>query len=129
MSLDPLTAGLDILGTLIDRVFPDKVQAEAAKAHLGELSQNGEIQAMLAQIAVNNTEAASPNWFVAGWRPAIGWICGGGLGYQYLVFPWLVAIMPAVRPLDTATLMQLLGGLLGMAALRSWDKLKGTDTK
>jgi len=87
--------GLDITGLgslfdfgakLIDKIFPDKTQAERAKAALALAQQQGQLQEeqaawdnARAQLDVNKQEAASSSLFVAGWRPFIGWVCGGAL--------------------------------------------------
>ena len=44
-----------------------------AERHAQELAKG--------QLEVNKTEAAHKSLFVAGWRPAIGWICGLALMY------------------------------------------------
>ena len=68
MAFDPVTAALDIGGKLIDKLWPDPAQRDAAKLRLLELQQAGE----LAQISVNQEEAKSSSLFVSGWRPSIG---------------------------------------------------------
>jgi len=37
----------------------------------------------MGQIEINKVEATNPNWFVAGWRPFIGWTGGFALAYIY----------------------------------------------
>lgn len=85
----------------------------------------------LAQVEINKVEAANPDWFVAGWRPAIGWVCAAGLGYQFVLDPllvWLFPGHPAVH-LDASQLYSLTAGMLGIAGMRSFDKLKGKATR
>jgi hypothetical protein len=84
-----------------------------------------------AQIGVNAVEAASPSLFTSGWRPAIGWICGAALAYQYLLRPlvsWGVIAaghpLPMMPGLDE-NLWQLLMGMLGLGGLRTFEKVKG----
>lgn len=85
----------------------------------------------LAQLDVNKTEAAAPSLFVAGWRPFIGWTCGGALFSQYIVRPWVQWVALACgHPLPTLPgiddqLWQLMGGMLGMGGLRTFEKIKG----
>lgn len=116
---------------LIDRIIPDPVAAAQAQLELAKLAQSGELaqlaadtQLTMGQIDVNKIEAASPDIFVAGWRPFIGWICGIGLGVQFIVAPiidpWL-----HIPPLDLSTLLTLLGGMLGIAGMRTAEKMKG----
>lgn len=128
MSLDPVTAALDIGGKLIDRIFPDPAQAAAAKLELVRLERSGE----LAQIAVNVEEAKSTNWFVAGGRPFVIWVCAIALGYASIIEP-IARFIASVcfgysgpfPEIDTMLTLQMLGGLLGLSGLRSHDKVKG----
>ncbi len=132
MSLDPVTALLDVGGKLIDKLFPDPTQRDAARYQLMQLQQQGELAILAQQVDLaktqtdtNTEEAKSSNWWVAGWRPYIGWVCGTGLGYQLLVYPILVGFVPSVVPLDTGTLLTLLLGMLGLGGMRSFEKSKG----
>ena len=122
MALDPVTAGIDAVTTIINKIWPDKTEQEKA-----ELA--GAIALVQGQLDVNKAEAANSNWFVAGWRPYIGWICGTGLGYQFLVYPILVAFVPKVVQLDMGTLLTLLTGMLGIGGLRTFEKLNGVAAK
>jgi len=134
MPLDPITAALDIGGKLIDRLWPDKAQADAAKLELLKLQQSGELAEMTGQMAINQEEAKSTNWFVAGGRPFIMWICGFALAYSAILEPIarFIAIVwfhydGAFPVLDTALTMQLLFGLLGLGTMRTVEKLKGVE--
>lgn len=94
----------------------------------------------LAQIDLNKTEAEvgknTQGWqafFIAGWRPYIGWICGMGIGYQFLLRPLFngIAVLfngdPTTFPaLEIQDLIALVTTMLGHSALRSWDKKNGT---
>jgi hypothetical protein len=92
----------------------------------------------LGQMEVNKVEAANQNMFVAGWRPAIGWVGAGAMFYQFLAYPLLVwawtwmqaeQIVPQdVKPppmLDTDALWVILSGMLGIAGMRSFERVKG----
>lgn len=90
---------------------------------------------MMGQIEVNKVEAAHPSIFVAGWRPFIGWTGGVSIAYTFLVAPfanqiakWLGYAGEMVI-LDTASLMVLITGMLGIGGMRSYDKKHDTDTK
>ena len=134
MSLDPVTALLDVGGKLIDKLFPDPTQKAAANYELLKLHQQGQLEILAQEIALaktqtdtNTEEAKSSNWFVAGWRPYIGWVCGTGLAYQFLVFPVLIAFVPKVVSLDMGTLLTLLLGMLGLGGMRTYEKSKGVS--
>jgi len=129
MNLDPLSAALGIGNKVIDRLWPDPAVANAAKLELLKLQQSGELAQITGQLEINKVEAANPSVFVSGWRPFIGWICGTGLGYQFLVYPILVAFEPKIVQLDMGTLITLLGGLLGLGTMRTVEKLNGVASK
>jgi hypothetical protein len=131
MSLDPISAALDLGNTLITRIFPDPAQADAAKLELLKLQQSGDLAIMTAQTDINKEEAKSTSLFVSGWRPAIGWVCALALAYQYLLKPLLMGFLPmfgvttlALPGLDD-NLWQLMMGMLGMGGLRTFEKIQG----
>jgi len=87
------------------------------------------------QMEVNIEEAKSSSMFVSGWRPLIGWVTGAGVTWAYVLKPildWILAVSGSVVKtpvLETGELMTLLLGLLGMGALRSYEKIKGVASK
>lgn len=134
MALDPVTALLDLSGKVIDKIFPDPTQRDAARLELLRLQMTGAIAEMTAQTDINKVEAASSSVFVAGWRPAVGWVCVLGLLYNFFLQPlmaWGSAIwaIPSPPPLDMGSLLTLLGGLLGLGSLRTAEKIKGVATR
>ncbi|WP_337997151.1 3TM-type holin [Oleispirillum naphthae] len=124
---DAIAAGLKI----IDKFVPDpaaKTQAEAdLRASLMAWDQG--------QAATNTAEAQSGNWFVAGWRPWIGWVCGLALGVQFVVGPLAVwAFDMAGHPIQAPPalddmLWELMFGMLGLGGLRTFEKIKGVARK
>lgn len=126
-----LPAIIEAAKTVIDRVIPDKAAAEKAKLELDSVESKSVFENALAQIAVNLEEAKSPNWFVAGWRPACGWIGAFALGYAALLEPFARFIAKVgfgysgVFPvLDTTITMQILFGILGLGVYRTVEKVK-----
>lgn len=132
MPFDPLTAILTLANTVLDRVLPDKAQNAAAKASLLESTVKGEFDNAIAQLEVDKTEAGSGSVFVAGWRPFVGWVCGGAFAYVYILQPFLIFCLAAFKhpltlpPVNLSEMMPVLFGMLGLGALRSWDKSNGT---
>jgi hypothetical protein len=130
MGIDPITAALDIGGKLIDRLWPDPTQADAAKLELIKMQQSGELQIVAGQIEVNKMEAANNSPFASGWRPFVGWTCGAGFAIQFVVGPllsWLSGIAGnpvAFPPMDMSTMMPLLLGMLGLGGFRTFEKTK-----
>lgn len=133
MALDPITAALDMGGKLIDHFFPNAADKAAAQLKLLELAQSGDLAVIAGQTEINKAEATNTNMFIAGWRPFVGWICGVGLGVQFIFGPlgsWLAALFghPIVVPsLDMGTLMTLLAGMLGLSGMRTMEKLQNSE--
>jgi hypothetical protein len=130
---------IPLIGKVVDRVLPDPAQQAEAKLKVMELAQTGELEQLhadtnlaLGQLDVDKVEAASPNVFVSGWRPYIGWICGTSLAYAGLIEPisrFLAQVvfhyMGAFPVLDTTITLQVLLGLLGLGTLRTYEKKNG----
>lgn len=122
--------------TILEKVLPDPQAKDEAKLKFLELAQKGELAQLeadvrlaLGQLEVNKTEAASSSVFVSGWRPGAGWVCVLGLGYQFILHPFLVWASHIygweVPPtLDAGDLLTLLGGMLGLGGLRTAEKFK-----
>lgn len=131
-----LVALLPFAKSIIDRVIPDKGAAAEAKLKLIELEQRGELAQLAAetelrkgQMAINAEEAKNPSIFVSGWRPFIGWVCGLGLAYEFLVRPILVGFGFLGAEIPMGDLLVILGGLLGLGTLRTTEKIKGVAAK
>lgn len=141
MSFDPITAAIDAAKLVIDKIFPDPAQRDAAKLAMYQAQQAGEFkpieiefQLAIEQIKVNAVEASSSSLFVSGGRPAAMWVCVSGLAYTFLLQPLLtwgssIGKFPAPPPIDTTLLLQLLFGMLGLGALRTAEKFKGVASK
>lgn len=137
-AMDPVTAVLNIGSQLIDRWFPDKAQADAAKLDLLKAQQAGDLAQMSAdlqlatgQIEVNKVEAANASLFVSGWRPAVGWVCAAAFAFKFIGGPFLVFIAgyfghPITLPvMDFTEMSTILFGMLGIGTLRTVEKVKG----
>lgn len=122
MAVDPLTAGLELASTVVNKIWPDKSEQERA-----ELA--GALAIIQGQLDINKEEAKNPNLFVSGWRPFVGWMCGSGLGYNVLIYPVAIAWFPKLQQADMGTLMTLLLALLGMGGMRMYEKLNGVAAK
>ncbi len=120
----PFLGIAEVLGNIIDKVVPDpekrmELQLELAKLADQEAARDASLN--LGQIEVNKVEAGHRSMFIAGWRPFIGWGCGVALIYNTLVAP--MASLPVA---DLGFLQTVLMAMLGMGAMRSYDKAKGT---
>jgi hypothetical protein len=131
-----VTALLPALGTLIDRLIPDRAAAEKAKVEMEAELIRASNEAALAQVEVNKIEAAHSSVFVAGWRPAIGWVCAGAMALYYIpmalvgtgLWAWACIQAGAIVPRPEMGIVEIIGlvtSLLGMGTLRTTEKLNG----
>lgn len=124
------------LGPIMDgvlRFIPDKNERAKAKEQFETQMLAAMTGLVQGQLQINMKEAQHGSIFVAGWRPAIGWICGIALGWNYILQPivlW-VAFLSGVEgldkapKLDTAELTTILLGMLGLGGLRTYEKRLG----
>ena len=94
------------------------------------MAQAGDLQKVIGQLQVNMEEAKHQSMFVAGWRPFAGWVGGLGLFYAavgHYVLAWLAALhgWPVPPQVDTEILLYVLGGMLGLGTLRTYEKKAG----
>jgi hypothetical protein len=120
-----------IIAPLIDRI-PDKNERARAQEQIEGQMLAAMTSLVQGQLEINMKEAQHGSVFVAGWRPAIGWICGIALGWNYIIQPiisWTVFALGvdlADAPrLDTAELTTILLGMLGLGGLRTYEKRLG----
>jgi hypothetical protein len=131
---------------IFNRIVPDKNAQAKFERELDSKEFDAVVQNDLAQLKVNEKEAEHSSLFVSGWRPYIGWLCGGALTVGFfakIVLPMVVALlvftdidktkinefMRMMKELDLEIYISILMALLGMTASRSYDKKQGTDTK
>lgn len=127
MNLNPIGGIVDGLAKGLDELFTSDEEREAAKLKLATLMQ----QPHILQAVANIEGAKHRSVFVAGWRPAIGWVAALGLAYQFLVLPFAGLInayleLPTSLPnLESDQLMTLVLALLGLGGMRTFEKYKG----
>ena len=117
---------------ILDKVIEDKDQKAKLAHELATMADKLSHEQQLAQIEVNKAEAASGSLFKGGWRPCIGWVCGIAFGYHFVVQPVIIFIValigveiPDLPEFDMSTLLTVLGGMLGIGGLRTYEKQKG----
>lgn len=131
---DAIAAGSALITKIADKIAPDADEEMKGKLAMAMQELQDQNAVILKQLDVNNTEAANPHWFVAGWRPFVGWVCGLGIAYQVVFSPLANGLMLMLGfaglfpPVDTSLLQTLIGGMLGLGVARSYDKSKGVDT-
>ena len=120
------------VANLLGKFIPDETERLKLAHEIATLTQKQAHEIAIAQIEVNKVEAASSSLFKSGWRPAIGWVCGTAFAYHFVLQPLLIFVMtyaghpiPPLPEFDMASLMTVLGGLLGLGGLRTFEKYKG----
>jgi hypothetical protein len=137
MGLDALGIGAiaDLAKDLVGRFFPDKTETEKANMALILTTMQNQMAMNQGQMDINKLEAQNPSIFVSGWRPFVGWVCGGACAWNWLGLPICNFIAAAfhhelkISPADLSQMLPLLMGLLGMGALRTYEKTQGVAAK
>ena len=111
---------------LLDKFIEDKDQKNALAHEISTMAERHALEIAKGQLEVNKVEAAHKNLFVAGWRPAIGWICGFALLYSTILSP-IIGIWFTVPAVDSSLLTTVLMGMLGLGAMRTAEKVKGVQ--
>ncbi len=128
--------------SIINKVIPDKSAAAKIQGEImlmqakGELSSiENEFNIAIRQLDANVEEAKSDSLFKSGWRPFVGWACSFSFILIFCLFPMiemsfaLFGKAVAMPKLDLSVAINLLMGLLGMGALRSYERIKGVSSK
>lgn len=119
---EAVAAPITAIGNVLDKLFTSDDERLDKQALLTKLAQ----QPNLAQVELNKVEAQHRSTFVAGWRPFIGWVCGVGLTFMFLINPILQWITSKPGPaLPEDIVLELVLALLGLGALRTVEKMNG----
>ena len=113
---------IEAVGKALDSLFTSDEERLDKQAILTRLAQ----QPAALQVELNKIEAGHRSVFVAGWRPFLGWICGIGLGFAYVINPiiqWWSGRPGPDLPLNY--MQELVIAMLGLAGLRTWEKQSG----
>ena len=108
---------------IINKIWPDASEAERNKLFAILKIADG-------QMAINRQEAKHTSIFVAGWRPAIGWISGAAIAYEGVLRPvlsWLSVNFGLIAPpsINTELFTTLLLAMLGVGGMRTLEKFGG----
>ena len=118
---------------LLDKFIEDKDVKNKLAHDLSTMAERHAQDLAKGQLEVNKTEAAHKSLFVAGWRPAVGWTCCLGMASNFLVIPManfalaLTGSAIVVPLLDTGEMMPVLMGMLGLGAMRTYEKKQGVQ--
>jgi len=136
----PILGVIAAVEGILGKIIPDPQKAAEAKIRLAELAAKGESEELAALVAMTaaqteilKIDAASQSMFQKGWRPLAGWAAViGAIIYPIVrvVMPWVLTVLgvdgvPELPALDTAEIMAMLGGMLGLGTMRSLERVKG----
>lgn len=115
---------------LLDKFIEDKDKKAALAHQIATMSERHAQELAKGQLEVNKVEAGHSSLFVSGWRPFIGWTCGLGMFGNFITIPFSnfvlalaeVNIIIPLVPLET--MMPVLMGMLGLGAMRSFEKTR-----
>ena len=117
---------------LLGKFIEDKDTKNKIAFELSTMAEKHAQQLAMAQIEVNKAEAQSGSIFKGGWRPAVGWICAVAFGYHFIIKDLIMFIcgiagleLPDLPEFDMGTRLTVLGGMLGIGGLRTYEKQKG----
>ena len=126
-----ITSLIEPVTGLLDKFIPDADQKAKLAHEIATMGEKHAQQLALAQIEVNKAEASSGSFFKGGWRPFVGWTCGIAFAYHFVIQPLLIVIFsyigiapPDLPEFQMNTLLTVLGGLLGIGGLRTYEKQK-----
>lgn len=123
----PAIDAVSAMGNVVDQLFTSDEERAQAAILMAKIRQKPQIL----QAEINRVEASHRSLFVAGWRPFIGWVCGVGFLWAFLLHPlfeWIIALrgLDVVPPaIVTDNMMELVLALLGLGTLRSVEKIAG----
>ena len=128
---------MSLLGNLIqpvskilDKVIPDADLKRRLSQEIATMADKHANEVALQQIELNKIEA-SGNWLQRSWRPLIGMTCAVAFMWHFVLQPVLVFALsasgypiPDLPAFDMSSLLTVLGGLLGLGGLRTFEKVK-----
>lgn len=115
------TEPIEAIGNVAESIFGSKDRKLTHAEFMAELAA----KPSLAQTEINKVEAGHRSIFVAGWRPAIGWVGAAALAYAFLIDPVLDRFGTVGPDLPMDYIMEIVLGMLGLGALRTVEKLQG----
>ena len=138
----PQTCGRDVnkmiaalipaVSGILDKFVPDADTKNKLAHEIATMSERHAQEALLAQLEINKAEAASGSLFKGGWRPAVGWVCAIAFAYHFILKDLIIfgasfagLELPEMPEFDMGTLLTVLGGMLGIGGLRTYEKKSG----
>jgi hypothetical protein len=133
MMLNLISSLVAPVSGLLDKFIEDKDQRAALAHEIATLADKQANEQALAQIHLNSVEAAHHSLFVAGWRPAVGWVCALAMLLNFILIPFInlglefAGLELHLDLIDMQTMLPVLFGMLGLGGMRTAEKIKGVQ--
>ena len=126
---------INAVGNIVDEIYTSEEEKAAAKLAIKKV----EAELKKRQMDINLADAQSKAGGISGaiqriWRPLIGFGCALAIMFEYVLKPFLMFFLATFHietlplpEMDMGTLMPLVMALLGMGAIRSYEKVKGVN--
>ena len=129
------SSSIKAVGNIVDELYTSEEEKAAAKLAIKKV----EAELKKRQMDINLADAQSKAGGISGaiqriWRPLIGFGCALAIMFEYVLKPFLMFFLATFHietlplpEMDMGTLMPLVMALLGMGAIRSYEKVKGVN--
>lgn len=131
--LSLITSLIDPVSNILDKFIEDKDQKARLAHEIATLADKQAQEQVMGQLEINKTEAQHPSMFVAGWRPAVGWVCALAMLFNFLLIPFINLGLDVggldiqLDLIDMETMMPVLFGMLGLGGMRTAEKIKKVE--
>ena len=135
MMLNLISSLVAPVSGLLDKFIEDKDQRAMLAHEIATLADKQANEQAVAQIELNKVEAAHQSMFVAGWRPAVGWVCALAMLLNFILIPFINLGMEfagaSIRLdlIEMDTMMPVLLGMLGLGGMRSYEKARKVSAR
>jgi CheY-like chemotaxis protein len=130
MMLNLISSLVAPVSGLLDKFIEDKDQRALLAHEIATLAEKQAQEQIVEQIKTNQIEAAHQSMFVAGWRPAVGWVCALAMLLNFILIPFINLGMEFAGQdirldlIEMDTMMPVLLGMLGLGGMRSYEKAR-----
>ena len=118
-----IAALIPAVSCILDKVIPDADTKQRLAAEISTMAEKHAQEIALQQIEINKADAKG-NWFQSSWRPLTGYVCVLGFMVNFLVAPIAAGFGVHIPQADTATMLPVLMGMLGLGGMRSYERVK-----
>lgn len=130
-TIDSAGNAIEKTGNVLDKLFTSDEERLTRQEAIERLRQ----KPLELAHELNLINAKDTSWFNSGWRPALGWVLAVSTAIYFIPKFFLATVLWFIHswnaqaiadyPIDDSGLWQLASMMLGTAAIRSFEKIKG----